>query len=687
MGKKDTDKIKRIMAVLLCAFIFIAFTPYSTLALEGESAEAVVDADLIPVEPEAAAPTDGTDDPDELLEGYMDVKLKEELGSGSSSKQSLRKKAAAAKRRERLNDNEKIIYDGLKELIDAVAAGEQGSTVAEIDLTDILKEFFVQKTVSGVTYNVITSQSLGISSGVCVKKYDDGEEIWTFSDEAKAKLYDFNLIIGALMADEPYTFYWYDKTRETGGVFFGIQDMLIGVPSADIYLPADSAPVLNASFTVAAAYRAEEAEDEENLKYTADISKTAAASIAVTNAAVIISSNMDVSDWDKLIAYKDWICEHTSYNHAAIIDNWAYGDPWQLIYVFDGDTSTNVVCEGYAKAFQYLCDNTDFSSSLIECNSVTGMMYRGTSSGKHMWNIICMDDEENYIADITNSDHGTVGWRGGLFLSKAMAGGSVNEGYGYDLDNDDDADITYVYDDDTLELFSENELIMALADYSGPHEINGESAVYEWAEDGSHCTAVYECYDSDEVLRSDAAVTSKVKVPASCEEPGITTYTAKFRHSELETQTKDIADIPALGHSFSTAVTKAASEGVSGLMTYTCARCGAVRTEVIPAIVYPQDLPAVKIVKPKAGKKKATIKWKKVSKKNQKKIQGIEIQVATDPGFTNIVKTAKGSKKKTSKVVKGLKKKTKYYVRIRAYKNAADGKHVSAWKTKKVKIK
>ena len=76
-----------------------------------------------------------------------------------------------------------------------------------------------------------------------------------------------------------------------------------------------------------------------------------------------------------------------------------------------------------------------------------------------------------------------------------------------------------------------------------------------------------------------------------------------------------------------------------------------------------------------------------VKKKNKKKIQGIEIQVATDPGFTDIVKTTTGSKKKTSKAIKGLKSKTTYYVRIRAYKNAADGKHVSYWKTKTVRIK
>ena len=99
------------------------------------------------------------------------------------------------------------------------------------------------------------------------------------------------------------------------------------------------------------------------------------------------------------------------------------------------------------------------------------------------------------------------------------------------------------------------------------------------------------------------------------------------------------------------------------------------------------DLPAVKISKPKASKGKFTAKWKKVSKKNLKKIQGIEIQVAADPNFTSVVKSATAGKKKTSKKVSGLQKKTKYWVRVRAYRNGPDGKHVSAWKTKSVKTK
>ena len=100
-----------------------------------------------------------------------------------------------------------------------------------------------------------------------------------------------------------------------------------------------------------------------------------------------------------------------------------------------------------------------------------------------------------------------------------------------------------------------------------------------------------------------------------------------------------------------------------------------------------EDLPAVKISKPKAAKKAVTVKWKKVSKKNLKKIGGIEIQVATDSDFTNIVKSTTAGKKKASKKIKGLTSKQIYWVRIRAYNNAADGKHVSAWKSKKFKAK
>ena len=100
---------------------------------------------------------------------------------------------------------------------------------------------------------------------------------------------------------------------------------------------------------------------------------------------------------------------------------------------------------------------------------------------------------------------------------------------------------------------------------------------------------------------------------------------------------------------------------------------------VTPAVQEIVDLPAVKISKPKAAKKKVTVKWKKVSKKNQKKIQGIEIRVM-GPDYN---KTFTAGKKKTSKKIKGLAKKTKYYVQVRTYTKSGGTTFYSKWSAKK----
>ena len=68
-------------------------------------------------------------------------------------------------------------------------------------------------------------------------------------------------------------------------------------------------------------------------------------------------------------------------------------------------------------------------------------------------------------------------------------------------------------------------------------------------------------------------------------------------------------------------------------------------------------------------------KWKKASKKQQKKFSGYQIQYSTSPNFTTDVKTKSTTKRKASKVViRRLKAKTNYYVRIRRFKKS--GKNV-----------
>ena len=99
-------------------------------------------------------------------------------------------------------------------------------------------------------------------------------------------------------------------------------------------------------------------------------------------------------------------------------------------------------------------------------------------------------------------------------------------------------------------------------------------------------------------------------------------------------------------------------------------------------------LKKLKSVKLKAlSAKKLEISWKKLSKKEQKKIQKIEIQYSTDKTFQTGMKTKWAKKTKSSYTIKGLKKNTKYYVRIRAWKKDGNIIYVSKWVTKNKKTK
>ena len=133
-------------------------------------------------------------------------------------------------------------------------------------------------------------------------------------------------------------------------------------------------------------------------------------------------------------------------------------------------------------------------------------------------------------------------------------------------------------------------------------------------------------------------------------------------------------------------VTKAATELAAGEKTRTCSRCGFTEKQVIAQLA--PTLPAVKISKPKAAKKSATVKWKKLSKKKLKKIKKIEIQYSLDKNFKTGVKTKYAKAKLTSLKIKKLKSKKTYYVRLRAYTNSGGAVHVSKWSgPKKVKVK
>ena len=406
---------------------------------------------------------------DELLEQYFGMEVDKALGKSAQS--SGRRKAKQARRYDQLNSMEQYIYGEVLDLMEGVANGTVSDAQIQIDMSEQFAPYYdTSDPYPGYEY-AITTASLGIEGAVYTRFENEGDPYWDFTDEAKTALYDIRKTVNAVLADNPAYAYWFDKEAGYEHKLNFSYDNNGNQDVSDIF--SNEEPVLSMSFTVAEAYRA----DDQN-EYAADPAKAAALNSAVNKAYEIISESAGGTDVETLTAYKDAICNLTDYNDEAASDvTIPYGDPWQMIWVFDDNPETKVVCEGYSKAFQFLCDKTTFGDESIECHTVSGNIADTEEEGPHMWNILHMDDGRNYMADVTNSDTESAGKNGGLFIAPAI-GGTVDGGYGYmDADNDGNADLSYSYDEDTRALYSDEELTMSLDAYEGASEPVQEETV------------------------------------------------------------------------------------------------------------------------------------------------------------------------------------------------------------------
>ncbi|MBQ9062170.1 MAG: hypothetical protein IJ121_04995 [Eubacterium sp.] len=477
---------KQLSGVLACMLILsmaVSAVPVSVYATETEpkeyasavmaekeenvkkstAAEAVYEANLPenrtvetvkPAEVVTGASVDIADNA-ELFAGYVNEQF---YGPAAVSGGKL--KARRVLQREKLTEPEKLAYDYLHSSITEVASGKLSNT-----------DFFIPLEEHGLEKMYYTAENLGMDTLLD----NEGEPI----DEAVIKMYElvqFQIsdVMDALAADCPYELYWYDKTIGYAHSTCGYGDYSDG--TAFVCLP-DKYEV---AMSVAQAYAPEQYNVED---YTADTTKTGATRAAVEHAEEILATYGSSSDYEKLVGYKDTICDEVSYNgEAAANHNTPYGDPWQLIYVFDGDASTNVVCEGYSKAFQYLCDQSDFNG-VVTCNSMSGHMDGGTGAGAHMWNVVSIGGQ-NYLADITNVDDDSVGARGSKLFLAGTDIESDASGYTFHWDHETEGDITYhgatiiyQYDEDTISQYSEEERIISSVNYNPEtYEAEPESA-------------------------------------------------------------------------------------------------------------------------------------------------------------------------------------------------------------------
>ncbi len=340
---------------------------------------------------------------------------------------SKRTNARAATAGARLNGIDLLYYNSLLPLITKVANGESTSTEFKISVNDF----------------AFTFEELGLDINA-----DDNAVL----GEAMRRLCS-NASLAALLYDCPYDLYWYDKKA-------GCQIITerknhktnVGATAGDSTITVSGETLFR--FSVAKEF----AGDKD---YTISSAFADTVLHAKSKADAIVSANAGATDIAKLTAYKNAICDLAEYNsNAASSSTMPYGNPWQLLYVFDENADTNVVCEGYAKAFQYLCDLSTFSSSGVKAISVTGFINLGSGGEAHMWNIVTLGGKK-YLVDVTNCDTGKIGEPNLLFMAgytgtTPLIGGGMQ--YNYTIIG---GTAGYVFDTELTGLFGQEELTLS----------------------------------------------------------------------------------------------------------------------------------------------------------------------------------------------------------------------------------
>ncbi len=366
----------------------------------------------------------------ELLNGFVQQLFDESLNAGSKTRSGA----------DMLSEPDKKLYAALKSKIKDIAEGKLLDSEIDIPISDLTDKLeWTKADIDGT--DIIVDDKFNLEA---FKKVIDKIGI------------NVSRVIEALLVDCPYELYWFDKTA-------GLQ-WDFGAASAETE-GDDCKLTLKGPFHIVMYVSADYAEQENATKTTKLKDVVSAVTKSIAKAQSIVDQYTGKSVLERLVAYRDEICSLTSYNTAAADnDNKVpFGNPWQLVWVFDEDESTTVVCEGYAKAFKYLCDLSGFEG--VECLIVQGLMICGEQAGDHMWNILRMDDGRNYLVDVTNCDEGTIGYPDKLFMAYGPAGDFTQYTIG--------SVITYVYNDDTKELFGEANLTISAEPYSAATAIDG----------------------------------------------------------------------------------------------------------------------------------------------------------------------------------------------------------------------
>ena len=277
--------------------------------------------------------------------------------------------AAETKARNSLNANEKAAYDTLKTGFSKLMR-EGGSTVFTIDTSKMAEGKF------SVPYDKLTKNDR------------------TQAQKKIMKALNLSKVIIALESDCPYEMTWcVDHDLDNDYILW-----YYTTPQGASYSYIKRFQI---RFHVLSEYQ------DNSKDYT--VSKDAVKKFenAAKNAQEIVKKYTEKSDAEKLKAYFDEIRRLAKYDYEGT----GQANRYSIVRVFDKDDKTNVVCEGFAKAFQYLCNLSQFKNSKVRT------VFGSLDNGGHAWNIVTLGDK-NYLVDVTNN----------IFMATATSG-NITDGF------------------------------------------------------------------------------------------------------------------------------------------------------------------------------------------------------------------------------------------------------------------
>lgn len=295
---------------------------------------------------------------------------------------------------EYLNDNEKYVCNQLLLRANDISQGKKESAKVPIKATKLIEK-------SKYTYD-----ELGITTA---KKEVDGKVV--LSDELNKKVFsmhniDRQKVRNCIYRDNPELFWWdndYNIYTSISKIKYDEETKIVDFSDA----------VYTYSLVVSSNYR----KDFDNLYVANKELVKSHYDTVITNSKKVINDAINNSEtiYDILNYYRNYICKEVEYDNNFIeYKELVEADTAERIYrdqnpahiynALDNNSETNIICQGYAKAFKYLCDNTpNLTKRGIEVYLASGIT-NDTYDSSHMWNIVHFNNNKNYLADITWTD-------------------------------------------------------------------------------------------------------------------------------------------------------------------------------------------------------------------------------------------------------------------------------------------